>query len=268
MTKGRTLTVIVRGDPASDDRVRLQDFLAQLTALRAALKHTQRVMGGGEEWAVDYQIVALSYNSPARVDLEEIPTKGTKAKSTPLFVAKSFISNLRQIEKGNIPPSLDHQAVEAYKDFTEVDKRGLATLGISIDGDKPVNVDRRLEAKLNAAIGLDECVIGSVTGRLEAISLHGSLVFAVYPVIGQKISCRFGPEMKPRVIAAIDHRVQVTGTLRYKKRNQFPHEVETRDLRILDNAEKARLSDLRGMAPEATGDVSSADFIRAMRDDW
>ncbi len=62
---------------------------------------------------------------------------------------------------------------------------------------------------MDAIVGADQAVQGFVMGRLEALSLHGAGVFEVYPAIGHKISCHFGVELKPRVIAAIDHSVRV-----------------------------------------------------------
>lgn len=126
-------------------------------------------------------------------------------------------------------------------------------------------------ARRPKVIGPDELVLGSVNGVLEAINIHNTLRFNVYPLVGpKKVVCSFPASMKSDVIAAIDRYVSVSGTLRYKHWSDFPHAMEAQSIDVFkEDRELPTLADLRGIAPEATGDLMSEDFIEAIRDaDW
>ncbi|MGH8003743.1 MAG: hypothetical protein ACRECJ_03345, partial [Limisphaerales bacterium] len=61
--------------------------------------------------------------------------------------------------------------------------------------------------------------------------------------------------------------VSVSGTLRYKKREVFPYQIDVKNLDIYPPSKKLpSLNSLRGMAPNVTGGLDSVTFIRKLRD--
>ena len=131
------------------------------------------------------------------------------------------------------------------------------------EGEVPENVDKAL-ANVDRSYGI-------VEGRLEQINVHsGANRFRIYSEFEPKtVECRFPQSLKRQAISGIDSSVRITGVLKYLPRSDFPHEIEVEEMEILEpDDELPGLSDLRGIAPDATGDLSSEDFIRRQRDGW
>lgn len=120
-------------------------------------------------------------------------------------------------------------------------------------------------------VGPDQLEVGSITGMLEAINLHNTLRCNIYPIIGPKrVSCAFDDELKARVIEGLGRYVRVVGTMSYKQWSNYPHSINATEIEVLPHdADLPTLSDLRGLAPDATGEMSSEEFLDALRDgDW
>jgi hypothetical protein len=122
--------------------------------------------------------------------------------------------------------------------------------------------------KLDRVIGEDTKEQGSVTGWLWKVNLHNTSRFDIYPTVGpKKVACRFPRHLREKVILGLAKYVTVFGELRLKQWADFPHAIVADDIDIHpDPSELPRLSDLHGMAPNATGGLSSEDFIESVRE--
>ncbi len=143
---------------------------------------------------------------------------------------------------------------------------------ISRNGNKPTLINE-LPAKIDLLLGPDASEFGSAKGRLEYLNLHGMAnVFYIYPPHNlSKIKCRFSKKLRASVIASIDKNVTVYGIKKYKPniKSYNPYEIMVEDINVHPNSEQLpKLSDLYGIAPDATGNKTSEDFIRGIRDDW
>ena len=106
---------------------------------------------------------------------------------------------------------------------------------------------------------------------LEQINIHdGANVFSIYPEIGpSRVQCHFGPSLFDKAISAVGERVSVSGTFKYKPEENFPYAVDVDDIDIYPREDELpTFDDLRGIAPDATGDILSEDFIAVRRDGW
>ena len=114
----------------------------------------------------------------------------------------------------------------------------------------------------------EEC-ISTVQGVLEAINVHNSNNFIIYPSVGPKqISCSFKESLLPTVINAIRKRVEVTGLTKYKKNSCWPHHIQAEKITIYPGkAELPSFDDIKGMAPNLTEGMPSEEYIRKMRDE-
>ncbi len=74
--------------------------------------------------------------------------------------------------------------------------------------------------------------------------------------------------MLAKVSRAIDKFVTISGDLKYKKWDRHPHAVEVTDIDIHEDDDKLpSIFAVRGVSPEATGELSSEDFVRKIRDE-
>lgn len=209
----------------------------------------------------------LSHNSPVTCVLEAVPIKAERSEIAKRVV-NNFVKNLRQINvKGRVSSRVDSYALESYKDLGALLDKNISSIKIS-NSSVDVLIDKTFNSKVEQIIGPDEISNGSLTGNLEWINLHNANAFNIYPIIGaKKVKCHFPRELKETVISAIDKYVRVYGELRYKSRDNFPYAMNVEDLEILpEDNELPNLFDLRGIVPQATGDLSSQDFINSIRD--
>ena len=110
---------------------------------------------------------------------------------------------------------------------------------------------------------------GALSGRIEAISFHTlPYGFTLYPIVGpQRVRCNFPPKQKNEAIAAIDKYVTVFGTLKYRHKSIYPHEIDVEHIETPPPEETLpRLSELKGIAPDLTQGLTPEDYVRKNRD--
>lgn len=262
------ITVTIQGSPQDNGRVRLSEFIKQLEAVKSSLKQTERLITESDEAGLYYQIVELTYASPARVVIEPVAT-GPETVGLGDRTVKQYASNLRQVARGRRPARADLTALQSYQNLTSMLRQHVGKVTIK-DGGKPILIDSKFTSKIAKIIGPDELAEGSMYGTLEWLNIHRNINrFHIYPTVGpDKIDCEFPSDIKPQVIAAIDKYVQVSGQLRYKHLEKFPYAINVEHIEVLPpENELPTLYDLRGIAPDATGDLSAADFVRTLRDE-
>jgi hypothetical protein len=267
------ITVRVEGVPKDGGDVRFSDFIKQLEAVRTALRHTERLVLKDEETehnSVYYRVVDLRRTSPATVVLEAVVSDPSQSADMPNRVVGKFFSSLGYIrEHGRIPEDFDLAAIEAYRDLGAGLKRNVAAIAIE-NGEHKFPIDREYEECVIKAIGPDELADGSIAGRLEKVNLHNTSRFEIFPAIGpQKVICDFEPELRAQVKAGLDQNIRVYGRLRYKHWDKFPYAINASTMEVYPDEDRLpSLFDLRGIAPQATGEMSTEQFIHSIRDVW
>lgn len=276
------ITIQLQGSLEDDWHVTLSAFLAQLEAVKAALKQTERLVSGEEETSVYYRVVDLRHSSPATIVLEAVSRTNLpipqpqrkKSRPTPKrqdysqATVRQFFHSLKSIrEKKERPARADLQMLEAYRNLAAPLEKKVSDLKIT-NGEGSVEIDRTFQSAIDEIIGPDELVDGTITGTLEKLNLHNTTRFDIFPPIGPKqIMCEFPPSLKSEVIKAVDQYVCVGGKLRYKRLENFPYAVNAERVEILPpDDELPTLFDIRDMAPDLTGGKSATDFLEEIRD--
>lgn len=265
---------------AGDEHVRLQDFIHQLDSFRVALQKTERFLSGHES-QVQYRIVGLRHNSPPVIVVEAFsPSENTPVQ--PQQVVSSFIGSIKQIrsaakkkpkDKGQSVvsdrPCFDLATLEAYMDITSTLEKGISRIDIK-NTKQRVTIDQGFKSEVVKMIGPDRKAMGSLSGRLEKINLHNAAQFHIYPAIGpSKVVCDFPCSLKDEVKKSLDEYVTVFGSVRYKKWSKFPYAIDVDRIQAHPPVKDLpTLESLRGINPGATGELSSEDFIRRLRDEW
>lgn len=111
---------------------------------------------------------------------------------------------------------------------------------------------------------------GTVKGVVKKYSGVGDrLNFTIVPNLGAEVKCVFPKALTERAAAAVEKNVRVDGEVRRYAGSMWPHEVSVSEIQVLKpDSELAKLSELKGIAPDATGDMSTADFINELRYGW
>lgn len=261
----KRITFRLIGSKGDGGHVRLSDFIDQLEAFSEALRQTERLLSGQDRHFVYYRIVALSYQSPATVTIEGVSAK--EAPVRPAEVMRTFMTDVRALSHKKPPAKLDLAMLEAYRDLAGPLEKHIQHVEIVEAKNKVIPIDQAFTDNVNEVIGPDSFSFGSISGHLERVNLHNVRRFEIYPTVGPKrVKCDFRPDLKLKVKKALDSYVTVSGRLRYKQWDKYPHAVDARDIDIHeDEGRLASLHDLRGVAPKATGTMSAEDFVRSIR---
>lgn len=267
MAEDDRITLIIEGLPQDEGRVRLGAFMNQLQNLNATIAKLDRDANEGKQ-ATIYKIAELSYKSPIRVVLEP------EALPKHPYVGHRIIEGLervtRALENGGDLFGLDADLLEDIRGLARPVGKTVANVTILFN-DHRFDITPKIATKVDQALEVEEECEGAIEGRLEKINLHdGANIFHIYPNVGpKKITCHFPPRLSDDAVSAVGRMVEVFGTLRYRSGASFPHQVKITSIEAFPpEHELPSWDDLRAMATDATGELSSEAFVRELRDGW
>jgi len=263
------IRLTVEGLSVDEGHVRLRDFLQELDSLRQALRTTDRLISGEAKPTLYYRIVGLSHSSPATVELEPVCTNPAVDTRNPIL--SGFLKTLYAIKQESpIPPWVTSDLLQHLEKVAKPVGKTVHSAHVSGNG-SDIDLDRDFQIKLERLLSLEEQALGSVEGRLEKINVHlGANIFEIYPSIGpNSIKCHFPASLEHTAIHSVKCWVTVTGKLTYKRPDEYPSKVDVASMDVHPAIEDLpSLSDLKGVAPRATGRYKSETFVRRLRDEW
>jgi hypothetical protein len=265
---GMKLKIELRGSLEDNEQVRFEEFVGQLEDFKEALRHTDRIISKKDNPTVFYRIIELSYHSPATMTIAAYPCPGIQEDNSD-EVVRTISFGIKAInEKSEVPSYFDHDALEAYKGIGKRIGKGFSSITVSANGDS-CTITEDFPEHVQLVQGKDEITIGSISGKIEAINFHSPPYrFTIYPLVGpNRVRCVFKQKLKKEALAAIDKYVTVYGRLKYRQRAVYPYEIDVDNIITGPPPDKiAKLSDLKGMAPNITDGLSSEEYIRKLRD--
>ena len=185
-------------------------------------------------------------------------------------IVDAYLTGWAHIEHaGTSPPYLSEAGMNAARRIVQrIGKEGVTGVEIS-------SIDRRITLTGRAFDNVERLVSetdkspGSVEGTLETVSIHGSYRFTIYHSRTKKaIRCDIpaGSDLLDQAKEALGSRVLVAGLLRTNMCGE-PLRILANTLRIFpENQELPSIASLGGRYPDLTGDVTTRDFIRSIRD--
>lgn len=270
-----TITIQIAGDSTDRDRPRLDSLIEQLEALKRALMFAEREVAEDQRGPIYYRVTKLQQKSPATLTVEPVAVNWRRDPTN--VVMHRFSRRLNQIKTGKVPLAVSVEELEAYQELAPNRERHIREVKITVDAPtvlkKPteLTMTERSAARIAELIGEDEITWGTVTGRLLAVNIHDRNRIFIYPEIGpERVTCFFDSALREDVGRALGHYVQVSGKLHYKRRAQFTYLMtEAYTVEILDEAaDLPKLSEMRGIAPNATHGMDTLDFVDSLDEEW
>ncbi len=256
------IKIILDGLPEDDGDVLLAELVTALSKLRAALAHTNQHLTGKNRAVL--HVSHLSHNSPAAATIEN--------RNDTVGLINTFGKALDCIGEGKAASLIGYSALE---DISEITKRvQLGRVGsISINGTdhNVVSLDADFSARLQQDLIPMEACTGTIEGILEALNIHaGANRFTIFPVSAEQgITCIIPAKLHDKTLAAVRCKVAVTGELKYRPDSMLPFEVLVDDIQAFQPDKKLpSFNDLRGIAPDMTGDKSTEEYLAELRDAW
>lgn len=258
----------MEGLPEDNGNIRAAIFASELQSFLSLLRETNFHLARYRKSTFDLKIIDLSHRSPATVVFEAVP-KDTEDYDWFEPTINHVFDLFEDIQEQVPMATVDNRLLEALQKFVKPLGQKIDSLKIMTDG-RVIKANKEFSAKVDLAIAPEENFPGSIRGVLEYLNLHDeNRTFRIYPDIGpSKVNCIFPDELTERAIKAIRSFVEVHGILHQKKVADFPNEIEVQDIDIFPpDDELPTLSDLRGMSPDATGDLTSVEYVRKVRDE-
>jgi len=265
----QVLRLHMEGVDELDGDVRLGSFIEKLAALRAALAETEHLLIDGAASSVDFRVSELSHNSPAMVGLTAFPTRAGGPE--PSEVVGQFFSFLIGVRARTVEvPSSRAKLVGHLRKL--VAGVGERFERIWIDGPNidRIPLDAQIVQALEDALPDVRREIGAVKGIVKRYSGVGKQPYfkIVPPVGGVEIKCIFPTKLIEKAAAAVEHNATVQGELKSYEDDAWPYEVRVRAIVIHpSDADMASLLSLEGAGRDAS-EVSVAEFIRGLRNEW
>lgn len=261
------LTLTIEGFANDDGHVLLSAFLHEVQAFVSVIARADTLASGGKA-TIRARVVDLKHQSPAVITVELLPRNA--AIDTRARVAAAIIETQKIIDDPDAMGDRGRPLLRAMSELTSPVGRQVKSAMLTV-GDDHLPLTEELRHKIALALAPEETSFGTIEGRLEAINLHDAAnVFYIYPAVGPtRIKGRFPSDQRERAVASVDRNVRVNGTLKYKAKAPFPHEVEVIEFEPLPRDEELpTMGDLYGIAAGATDDLTSEDFVRRVRDGW
>jgi hypothetical protein len=239
--------------------VRLADLIRALGAVRRALLRTDSAAD-----PVDWQVEKLTSNSPITATIEPIADPGQREHGK--RVVEAFFRYANKIQDGSYE-GISRDVLGAFLELTRPVDAGRLRVEIR-NSHASVAFRRGISHEIKAMLAPETTALGNVKGQLEFINLHrGENVFRIYPPIGPSfVECRFSRELKEDAQLAVGRNVRVHGRLHYRMGDDVPYRIDVHRIHVLPlDSELPTLLDVLGMAPAATGNYSSEDFVRSVR---
>ena len=261
------ITLIMEGVKPDEGHVRFDVFIQELQSLKNLLGRLDSISAAGSRNS-HFAVVGLSHSSPARVELEQRPNRG-KPDIAPI-IFNTFNQLYECIEKGDIGDQVDFRLLADIKQLTAPVGASLNFATLLMNGSE-YQLTEKISKQIDTYMADYEECHGSVEGMLEKVNVHADAnVFTVYPDVGpNSITCHFPTELLDKVFAAGKRKVCVSGVMRFRKFSPFPHHVDVESFEIYRDADElAGFQDIFGIAPNATGELSSEEFIKELRCGW
>jgi hypothetical protein len=247
--------------------VRLEVFVKELQKLQSALNRVDLKAADGARCSY-FAVVGLSHSSPSTVELEaRVMPNRQDHRATAITLLTDAIA---AVERGEFTADTDYDLLVDIRELASPAGTGFSSAYLVVDDAKHF-LSERIATQITAHLADQEECFTTIEGMLEKVNVHDDAnEFTIFPSVGAKrIKCRFPAEKVDKGLAAIRRRVAVSGVAKYRKFASFPHEIFAEDLQIYELEENLpTFDDLRGIAPDATGAMSSEDFVAEVRHGW
>ena len=231
--KRRSLKIVLKleGPDSEKGLIRLDYFLAELTALRQALTCVDKDINKGKN-TLYYRIVGLSQNSPATVTIEPVLRPGFKTKAqgnryghNPENVQHTFFKTIKAIQNRTVP-DIGEPVIDAIADLLNGLGSEFKECEIA-NGKSKINLDGDFKELIEGLLKPQYQSFGSVEGELLAINLaHGRRRFYIYPEVGpSSVSCIFPAQLEEQAQASIRKHVRIYGVKHYRAATGLPFKI-------------------------------------------
>ena len=268
----RRLSANADGETGGGDNIDFQAMLRVFGACARMLSQVERDLAGRNAGQSRWQIKDTGVGS-FTMELETPPSQYSRNGHDPAQVASILIDGANCLEHNrDIPPELKEATLKEVRSVAGALKSHNIEHELLVTSDatgQTGRISHSMARQINRMLIKERVSIGSVEGKLELVSVHkGDRKFNVYhSVTGKAVRCDLSLSLEKEVIVALGQQVVVSGKV-HRNLNGDPVRVAVERLRVLsENRQIPTLDELMGSIPDLTGNLSTEEFIRMIRDD-
>jgi hypothetical protein len=267
---GRKLSLHIEGVPELTGDVRLGAFIEKLVALRGALIESDRILSGRDDQSLDYIVTDLSHSSPAAIEVEPYPIK--EDATNPDAQIEFFLRTVSEVRHAaSIPKRVTIALLDHIKKLSDGVGNSFERVWLTDSEGGQASLDAEVHEAIRKLLPRTRRAYGSVRGIVKKYSGVGERrYFKIYLPVGDwHVKCHFPDELLEQAREAVERTATIEGYLAYHEGDKWPFEVRVKSLRVhKQDSELPTLSSLIGVAPEATGSMTTGEFLRSLRNDW
>ncbi len=257
-------------------RVEFPTFTRATSSFLSLLKEIAGAVPSGHDGRLAWYVDDLSANGSLVVEIHSQVKRRRKTQKTQPHdfspaVAMSFLEGLENVERyGTSPPYLSQGGLQKMDRMLGLLKhngaKGFTTTILGTD--RKIRVGKKAIKNIAKLLPERRVEVGSVEGRIETITIHGSSRFVVYDALTRKgVTCQInqGTISVTEAKDALGRKVCVTGAVSLNERGEAVS-VQAESLRVFKSFDELpKASELTGSDPGFTGDLSTKEYLRSIR---
>ncbi|HEY1792230.1 MAG TPA: hypothetical protein VGG34_04875 [Opitutaceae bacterium] len=265
------IKVQIEGSADNHGHLTVADFLERIEELLAALNGIDCIVGQTSRPTLNYRIVDARHSSPISLTLEPVIKKNVIIEGTDHIEKRNnrFFHELTAIRNAEpISPEIDELLLNHFRRLVEGVGTTFTTARVS-NTNVSVELDQVFDTNVRRLLDEEDASYGGEEGMLDAVNLHGRQTCWIYPKIGaKKIRCDFLPGMRDLIRENLGKFVRIEGVKFFRPHSSYAFRISVKDLEPIDEDFAVSLGRLKGVAPQSTGELSAAEFVRKLRDEW
>lgn len=246
--------------------ITLGRFLEMMGSALSVLKDLDSAIAADPRGTVDWYVTRL-HSSDLTAVVEPRAKQGKTERYAPQ-IASAFTRGLETLQReAVIPPYFSEMGIRAVGKIS----KGISANGVT--GFRATALRANTSARIDAAahphtervLSPRYQAFGSITGKLEMISVHRGRTFNIYESRTHRaVKCTFAEELFEPVKAALGKAVIARGLLA-RNENGDPIRLNVRKLLPWPLTAQPRIDDIYGIDPQFTGDLSTKDYLAEIR---
>lgn len=253
------------------ETVTAQQLVKAIESLTGMLGDIDRDITGSRRAASRWLVEKLRSSEPQVTLRHEPQPNATDVGDLLVTTGMAGLQLINSEAKMLKPP--DHfplSALEKARALLKVARNGMPRVSISArlrGTPSAVHFTERAELNLVRYTSVRHEALGSVEGTLQMVSNRGGGVFNIYDFLSQqKIRCTMRRNRIREAVDAFDQRVAVHGLLQ-ENENGTIIGVKMHRIEVLPADEQLpTVEEIAGLIPDLTGDRSTGEYMRALRD--
>lgn len=252
------------------DRISLSDFIQSLNNFLGVLRDFDATLSNDAKGSLTWEVVSLKKESPAIVGVSANPRSGMIDHSQAVE-AQVLESTAELTARGERTRAMSDSALMKIQYLAQNTKR-VGPHSIFVNGDghpkKETLITEKTFENARQFTSPKFYTYGSITGRLEFISVHKGDEFRIWDELtGKPVRCKFDVKDDQQVRDLLRHRVIVSGEISSNSAGQ-PISLKLAELRGVDEKRNLpTIEQMRGVIKDFTDGLTLKEYLKEIADE-